>query len=461
MNREALEQFIQQVSRWRQFVKARIRVGLAVKTDGGWSAWYSYTAFLPDVPQKVDIFTLETASLRAYRDLLLFKDDQQLDAALAEMRDKPEEINGGGWHFKLSPHNDLLEVEYENLHPARFPGPKRLPAVTLRWTNESYRELSDEIKAIDQELQTYAEPFDGFVDLASTLSIPLGFDELNRRRVSETVLLPPVDLLYDRNTEPHSDLRGGVLSLVLRISPEVSPINLRFGIKAFRPKDQPERLTVNGGTAVVGDDGLLRLEHRLSTSDAPLALVFVYLDGGDLLGKWFIRDIANSFNDRMLLHRAMDPRDQFKSSFFDRPEQFEDRVLLLLTLMGLTALKYGKVQTDAPDIMAISASRHVYLVECTTGDINSRGKLQRLSDRAKQIGERLSNTSNPPVGVVSVIFTSLPREDTAMHWETAATFKIALVTRENIVSLLDNLDTVTLPDQLYNATLALIPSKKI
>lgn len=101
------------------------------------------------------------------------------------------------------------------------------------------------------------------------------------------------------------------------------------------------------------------------------------------------------------------------------------------------------------------------MVECTTGDINRRGKLQRLSDRTKQVSERLSKTSNPPVGVVSVIFTSLSREDTAMHWETAATFKIALVTRENIVNLLENLDASILPDQIYNATLALIPSKKV
>ena len=48
-----------------------------------------------------------------------------------------------------------------------------------------------------------------------------------------------------------------------------------------------------------------------------------------------------------------------------------------------------------------------------------------------------------------------------MHWETAATFKIALVTRENIVNLLENLDASILPDQIYNATLALIPSKKV
>jgi len=48
-----------------------------------------------------------------------------------------------------------------------------------------------------------------------------------------------------------------------------------------------------------------------------------------------------------------------------------------------------------------------------------------------------------------------------MHWETAATFKIALVTRENIINLLENLDATISPDQLYNSTLALVPSKKI
>jgi hypothetical protein len=162
----------------------------------------------------------------------------------------------------------------------------------------------------------------------------------------------------------------------------------------------------------------------------------------------------------MLLHRALDVNDQLKASFFERPEQFEDKVLLALTLMGLTALKYGRVLTSGPDILTISASRHVFVVECTTGDINSRGKLQRLSDRTKQIRDRLSNSSNPPVGVIPVVFTSLPREETSMHWDTAATFQIAIVARENIARFLEVLDAPISPDQLYAATLSLIPSKK-
>jgi hypothetical protein len=100
-------------------------------------------------------------------------------------------------------------------------------------------------------------------------------------------------------------------------------------------------------------------------------------------------------------------------------------------------------------------------VECTAGDINSRGKLQKLSDWTKQIRERLSNSTNPPVGVVPAVFTSLSREETAMHWDTAATFQIAIVARENIVSLLEVLDTPISPDHLYSGTISLIPGKKV
>jgi hypothetical protein len=400
MNEDALRAFVAQASAWRSFIRSRVRVGLAVFIDGSWSVWHCYTAFLPDVPEKVDTFTLETASIRAFRDFLVFRDENDVDAAIAEIRGASEVVNAVRWSIKLAPTAGHLQFEYESLHPDRFAGPKRLPALTALWTNTNYRTLrAAETKAIDQELQLHREPFDGFADLAVALNIPLGFDELNKRRVSEFVLISPVELLLDRSKEPYSDLKNGQLSLVLRAPPNLTPEKLRFGVKAFRQKDQPERLTLDSGATVCGADGLLRLEHKLSTPDVPLVLVFISFEGGDLLGKWFIRDFGNSFNDRMLLHRAMDTGDQFKSSFFERPEQFEDRVLLLLTLIGLTALKYGKVQTDAPDILAISTARHVYVVECTTGDINSRGKLQRLSDRTKQISERLSNTSNPPIAL--------------------------------------------------------------
>jgi hypothetical protein len=234
---------------------------------------------------------------------------------------------------------------------------------------------------------------------------------------------------------------------------------LRLGVKAFQQRGVPERFTLDSSNIARDAEGFLRITHKLSSPDVPVVQVFVSSQA-ELLGKWWVRDFGNSFNDRMLLHRALDTSNQLKTTFFEKPDLFEDKVLLALTLMGFTALKYGRILTDAPDILAISASRHVFVVECTTGDINSRGKLQRLSDRTKQIRERLSNSSNPPIGVVPAIFTSLSREETSMHWETATTFQIAIVARENIIGLLDASDAPITPEQLYAATLSLIPSKK-
>jgi hypothetical protein len=455
----ALEQFVSQTRAWKDYFSARVRVALAVLDDGQWDLWYSYTAFLPEVPDSVEILNVHTDSVRAVRDIVILN-NKEVEAEIAELQEAPGYLKTEEWSARigLSPH---LHFAYESLHPDRFSGPRRLPALTVSLFNTNYRPFSPmQLKKIDQELQLHEQPFDGIADLAQTLNLPVSFDELNKQRFSEYVLVSPVDLLFDLKTEPHSDLKNGELSLVLKGHPALPPNKLRLGVRAFRQKTPPERFTISDGQLRSDPDGLMRCSVKLATADVPFVQVFVSSDGS-LLGKWFVKDFGNSFNDRMLLHRALDIRDDFKASFFERPEQFEDRVLLLLTLFGLTALKYGRIQTDAPDILAISTGRHVYVVECTTGDINSRGKLQRLSDRSKQIRDRLSATTNPPVGVVPVVFTSLLREQTAMHWDTAATFGIALVTRDNIRSLLENLDAEFPADQLYTSTLALIPSKKI
>jgi hypothetical protein len=274
------------------------------------------------------------------------------------------------------------------------------------------------------------------------------------------VLVPPVELLFDLSSEPHSELSKGELSLVLKAHPALATDKLRLGVKAFPQRGAADRFTLDSAGIIRDAEGYLRVKHTLSSPDVPVVQVFASSDD-ELMGKWWVRDFGSSFNDRMLLHRALDQNDQLKSTVFERPEQFEDKVLLALTLMGFAALKYGRVLTNGPDILAISASRHVFVVECTTGDINSRGKLQRLSERTKQIRERLSSSSNPPVGVVPVVFTSLSRQETSMHWDTAATFQIAIVARENMVGFLDALDAPISPDQLYAATLALIPSRKL
>jgi hypothetical protein len=139
MNEEALRAFLARAAKWGPYLKARVRVALAVFTNGDWSIWYSYTAFLPEVPEKVDAFTLETASIRAFRDLVVLHDEKDVEAAIAELRDTPELVEACGWSMKLAASAGALQFEYERVHPDRFAGPKRLPALTAQWTNDGYR----------------------------------------------------------------------------------------------------------------------------------------------------------------------------------------------------------------------------------------------------------------------------------------------------------------------------------
>jgi hypothetical protein len=288
MTDASLRSFVNQAESWKDFLKVRIRVALAVREDGAWSLWYSYTAFLSEVPESVDTFNLETLSIRALRDIQVFDDENSVLAALNEIRDGAELLQSDTWSAPLAPTMKHLTFEYESLHPERFSGPKRLPALTAAWHNPQYVTVSAaRMKEIDQELQLHREPFDGFADLALALNTPVGFDELNKRRFSEFVLIAPIDLLLDNSNEAHSSLKDGELSLVLKAHPALSPDQLKLGVKAFRQKGVPDRFTLPSGELVRASDGLLRTKFKLPSSDVPLVEVFFSTSEG-LLGKWFM-----------------------------------------------------------------------------------------------------------------------------------------------------------------------------
>ena len=59
----------------------------------------------------------------------------------------------------------------------------------------------------------------------------------------------------------------------------------------------------------------------------------------------------------------------------DSKANFEHRITLRLILMNLTVLPYGAIPElqDAPDLLAYSGENDLYVVECTTGDIDQKG----------------------------------------------------------------------------------------
>jgi hypothetical protein len=208
----------------------------------------------------------------------------------------------------------------------------------------------------------------------------------------------------------------------------------------------------------VGAGTLIKGHFKQPVPDVGLAHIFMSYDG-EFLGSWFARDLSVAFGPRTALHKAIDPSNAFAAKFFDDRKAFEEHVVALLTLLRFDCLYYGKMAelTDGPDILASSDQGHLYIVECTTGDINNKGKLRRLYERTNNIRAALANSPHRPREILPVIITSDSENETLHAHDALATYQIALLCREDIVGLLNQIEAPPSADRLYAAAVAKIP----
>ncbi|MDB5595798.1 MAG: hypothetical protein JWM36_2759 [Hyphomicrobiales bacterium] len=352
---------------------------------------------------------------------------------------------------------ELIEVAqgvapvFHTFYPPETPGAYRM--ATLRREVPRLRDCVD-TPQLDIELLACTTPYDGITDLYSELGLPPdGFAD-TKPSVLDLTLLPVAHITK------RSSLKDGVMHLEIEATSKAPTKGLRVGVKGFK-KSGVTRFSVDGETCEWTSAG----EHVLGTADVratdvPIALVTLSL-GGEFLHRWWLRDDERTFNSTLDIHRAIDATDVFRSSFFDKhKDDFEERVALLFTLLGATVLSYGKIPrlTDAPDLLVSTAAGQLYVVECTTGDINAKGKLHRLHERTKLIRERLASSPSRPTTVQPVICTSAPRVETMSHWSTARSFGIAIIAMEELSHLMRQLEAPPSADQMVEYAHSLIPS---
>jgi hypothetical protein len=449
-----LVEFSRVARKWAPFFTVQVQIAVALRDDSGWHLCYALNAFSVETPSPEHVpVNLETASIRAFRRFVALN-QQSASKAVEEALDDPMGASTETWTARLKEDTRVgLKLDYERLHPVRMAGPKRTPALIVTPSKQTAWRFPT-IKELDQELQSHSVPYDGLTDLLFDLGVPVQLAELEQKPLVELILIAPVSV------DESSRLQSGKMSLAITMPPRFEPSKLRVGIKAFRPARPPLRLSLTGDQLSWASDGSAkRAVYEADFADVPGALALLSYDG-EYMCRWWLRDTTLSFNERLQLHRTVDPTDQLIRTFFEAKNDFEDRVTLLLTLLNLLPLKYGEIQhlTDGPDILALSASNHLYVIDCTTGDINNKGKLLKLHERSKKIREALSHATRPPIAVLPVVFTSLLRQETAAHWSMAAALQIAIVAKENILNLFDRIEAPPTAHELYTAALACVPS---
>jgi hypothetical protein len=98
------------------------------------------------------------------------------------------------------------------------------------------------------------------------------------------------------------------------------------------------------------------------------------------------------------------------------------------------------------------------LPQAIYSDIDQKGKLQRLCDRARDIAARAQQTSVLIANIFPVVFTSLPRADIAPHLAKLEALKISVFCREDIELVLKRVEAPPTPEEVRTVIQALIPS---
>lgn len=236
---------------------------------------------------------------------------------------------------------------------------------------------------------------------------------------------------------------------------------LRFALKAFHSHNAPPRRFVIDQSLISFEDqsGALSCKASMELRDVNLAMVFVSYDDGFVL-KWWFFDQNKSFNQRFQLHRLIDADGLLARTIVKSRDEFEYSVALLLSILGLTILPYGRIPElkDAPDLLAHSDNNDLYVVECTAGDIDHKGKLQKLRDRVRSIEVGARQLSIAISGIYPVIFTNRPREDIVPHLSKLEAFKIAVFCREDIEQIARRLVAPPTAEEMRAAVQGLIPT---
>ena len=166
----------------------------------------------------------------------------------------------------------------------------------------------------------------------------------------------------------------------------------------------------------------------------------------------YISDVKRPNSVRGQVIAALDKDfTKLKAQVFEtKGKEFEYGVASLLFLMGFSATQAGggSKQEDAPDIVAVTQSGSVLVIECTSTTLNHEGKLSKLSRRRRAVQDAFAAQGGESRIVLSVIVSQLTREELASDLRAAADARVLVISREDLVAAFERLHEHSDPDEL-------------
>lgn len=320
--------------------------------------------------------------------------------------------------------------------------------------------FQNRIVEFQSELRAGVMPYDSVVELASELNLyPLRWDVCSLDVTAEGVVA--VDL------GGHARIHNGVANLMIRVARGVDRTRARLGYRVQGPdRRATERGAFNSSQLTWSDDGDFVVVGSVDIEVPKGSVVQAFASyGGRWIHQGWIIDPENSANVRRSMHEVFDPNlDGIKKSLFDVKSHKQDARILeagvgnLMFMYGFAVNPLSShFTTDAADLLAVSPNGNIVVIECTTGAINSNGKLSKLLARSAALLEKLEQTGNPHLKVLPVVVTTMLRE--ALTDEEIASGKgIYIATCEDLERLVGESLIPRDADQAFESLWSLVHS---
>lgn len=265
-----------------------------------------------------------------------------------------------------------------------------------------------------------------------------------------------------------SMLLDGTAAIFIKAEHGIPTHDVTLGLISIRAGEPTFRANFGANEISWNDDGeylIGRLECQVPPSRPVQAIASL---AGTAFHYWWIVDPNLVANPRKVVFEEVDPGLSLLRDFLVVDGQkggardLESAVAWIFWMLGFGVAHFGtNTRTqDAVDIVIVTPSGNFAVVECTTGVISTDKKVANLLGRRVRALERLSRSNHNAVKVLPIIVTSRGRAEVAQEIEPAQQRGVLVLTREDLIELLNQVETMPDPDSLYQQAEETLESAK-
>jgi hypothetical protein len=343
-------------------------------------------------------------------------------------------------------------------HPLVSDGP-RLPSLIVRGTaKHNLLVAAGDNRQFDWEIKAADVPFDSLDELLGHCGLPT-LMQMGDSTTLEIVARTPAVVGVN------STINGSEAIIECRVAKALDTGKLRLGYRMFQKDQQIVRASVTCDSFEWRDEKDLKVAfHQIAIGEASVLQAFLSYHRISL-HQWWVTDPKKHLNPWQAIHQIFDQdlellKKMLLKPEIDKPYAFEGAVSTLLTLLGFSVANYGRIPKlqKGPDIIAITPSGHVGIIECTIGLINENDKLAKLVQRARLIREKLTEARYGHLQLQAAIATPLSREEVAADLPAAGDHGIAVICKQDIENALSQVGLPPNADRVFEDAKKLVPA---